>query len=214
MPENQRLPMCALAPGFRTFLPLFSPWVTAEFGAGDFGRLHRLCLHLDQLMSRLSTAKGKKKYRMRKAVERMRWHIKDLIDDCYKKIAYFLVTRFDTILFPTFETSQMVSKLRSKTARAKLTWAHYRFKQRLTAKAEECSAEIVDVCEVYTSKTCSYCGRLHNIGSRKRMRCSCGVEVNRDRNGARGILLRAPGASPSHRRKMESALENSPARDC
>ncbi len=214
MPENQRLPMCALDPGVRTFLTLYSPWMTAEFGAGDFGRIHRLCLHLDQLMSRISKAKDKKKSRMRKAAERMRWRIKDFMDDCHKKLAYFLVTRFDTILLPTFETSQMVSKLRSKTARAMLTWAHDRFKQRLKAKAEEYSAEVVDVCEAYTSKTCSYCGHLHKIGSRKRMRCSCGVDVDRDQNGARGILLRALGASPSLHRKMESALESGLVRDC
>ncbi|CDM93486.1 transposase (fragment) [Limnospira indica PCC 8005] len=39
---------------------------------------------------------------------------------------------------PTFETSNMVAKvkrlIRSKTARAMLTWAHYRFKLTLRHK--------------------------------------------------------------------------------
>ncbi|MEZ5670882.1 MAG: zinc ribbon domain-containing protein [Thiotrichaceae bacterium] len=44
---------------------------------------------------------------------------------------------------------------------------------------------------VYTTKTCSYCGKQHNMGSKKVMNCSCGAHVDRDLNGARGIYLRA-----------------------
>jgi len=32
---------------------------------------------------------------------------------------------------------------------------------------------------------------MHKIGSKKRMKCSCGADVDRDLNGARGIFLRA-----------------------
>ncbi len=102
------------------------------------------------------------------------------------------------ILLPTFETQEMVCKLNSKTARAMMTWAHFRFKQHLKAKAEEYSAIVLDANEAYTSKTCSYCGNIQHIGSKKRMRCSCGVDVDRDHQGARGIFLRAlTVASPS-----------------
>lgn len=44
--------------------------------------------------------------------------------------------------------------------------------------------------EAYTSKTCSYCGRIQNIGSKHRLICKCGVNVDRDFNGARGIFLK------------------------
>jgi len=45
--------------------------------------------------------------------------------------------------------------------------------------------------EAYTSKTCSYCGKQQNIGSKKVMKCSyCGTSVDRDYNGARGIFLK------------------------
>ncbi|MEL7339712.1 MAG: transposase [Bacteroidota bacterium] len=193
-PENQRFPFAALDPGVRTFITLYSPHLQGSFGAGDFGRIQRLCYHLDDLISRISKESGKKRRRMKKAATRMRWRIRDLIDDLHRKVAFFLVTRFDVIILPTYETSQMVSKLRSKTARAMLTWSFYRFKQHLKAKAEEYSAMVLDVCEAYTSKTCSYCGKVHNIGSKKRMRCSCGVDEDRDMNGARGIALRSLSA--------------------
>lgn len=191
IPETQRLPFVALDPGVRTFNSFFAPEVFGKLGEQDFQRIYRLCLNLDKLISRRSKAKGRSKYRMKQAERRLRWKIKDLIDDLHRKVAFFLVTRFDKIYLPTFETSQMVSKLRSKTARSMLTFGHYRFKEFLKAKAEEYSSEVIDTNEAYTSKTCSFCGKIQNIGSKERMKCSCGVNVDRDLNGARGILLRA-----------------------
>jgi len=142
-------------------------------------------------MSRICLSKGKQRNRIRKAAERLRWKIKDLINDLHHKVANFLVRNFDIVFMPTFEMQQMVSRLRHKTARMMLTFAHFRFKSFLKAKGEEYSCKIVDVSEAYTSRTCSYCGMIHNIGSRKVMRCGCGAAVDRDLNGARGIYLRA-----------------------
>ncbi|MEZ5672152.1 MAG: hypothetical protein R3E08_07090 [Thiotrichaceae bacterium] len=58
---------------------------------------------------------------MKKAAERMRWKLYDLIDDLHKKTARFLCTTFDTVFIPTFETQQMVSKLYSSVARNMMT---------------------------------------------------------------------------------------------
>ncbi|MEZ5671108.1 MAG: zinc ribbon domain-containing protein [Thiotrichaceae bacterium] len=82
-----------------------------------------------------------------------------------------------------FETQQMVSKLNSSVARNMMTFAHYRFKQFLKAKGQEYQCDVVEVSEAYTTKTCSYCGKQHNMGSKKVMKCSCGVHVDRDLNG-------------------------------
>lgn len=196
-PENQRKPLVALDPGVRTFMSLYGIGFYGDFGKGDFGRIRRLCHHLDALMGKIAKAKSRKKRSLTRASQRLRWRIRDLVDDLHKKIAHFLVTRFDAILLPTFETQQMVSKLNSKTARAMMTWAHFRFKQHLKAKAEEYSAVVIDANEAYTSKTCSYCGNIQNIGSKKRMLCSCGVDVDRDHQGARGIFLRALSVTTS-----------------
>ena len=196
-PESQRFGgAVALDPGVRTFLAYYSETHHGKIGEGDFNRIYRLCLNLDRMMSRMCLAKAKQKRNIRRATERLRWRIKDLIDDLHHKVANFLVKNFDTVFLPTFETQQMVSKLRHKTSRMMLTFAHFRFKSFLRAKAEEYSCEVVDVSEAYTSKTCSYCGKIHNIGSKKVMRCGCGAAVDRDLNGARGIYLRALVATP------------------
>jgi putative transposase len=195
-PENQRLGVVALDPGVRTFQTFYSPSLAGKLGSGDFGHIVRLCFYLDDLYSRISKAKCRQKKRMRQAAFRIRTRIKHLIDEIHHKAAHWLCTMFDVILIPSFETSQMVSKLHSQTARAMLTWAHYRFKQFLIQKAVELKARVIEVSEAYTSKTCSRCGLVQEIGSRKVLSCRCGLKIDRDYNGARGIFLRALGDTP------------------
>jgi putative transposase len=99
-PENQRIDAVALDPGVRTFMSFYSEVSHGKIGEGDFQRIYRLCLHLDRLISLISKAKCKQKRRMRKAAERMRWRIWDLINELHKKVANFLVRTFDRIFIP------------------------------------------------------------------------------------------------------------------
>lgn len=196
-PETQRLPVVALDPGVRSFMSFYSAEGVGKLGEGDFGKVMRLCTHMDAILSRMSKVNAKRRGRMRRAAARVRARISNLIDELHRKTAVFLCKTFDAILIPSFETSQMVTKLRSKTARMMMSFAHFRFRSTLTAIAERYSATVRVVNEAYTSKTCSYCGTIHNIGSKKQMKC-CGTVIDRDHNGARGIFLRALAASPSH----------------
>jgi len=191
IPENQRIRLVALDPGVRTFQTFYSPVAIGKIGKSDFGKIQRLCSHLDFLISKISKAKARQKYRMKKAADRLRWKIKDLISEIHFKTANFLCKNFDIIALPPFETSNMVCNLRSKTARSMMTWAHYRFSQILMSKAREYSVMVVRQNEAYTSKTCNVCGQINNVGSKSKFTCKCGVELDRDYNGARGIFLRA-----------------------
>jgi putative transposase len=206
--------MVALDPGVRTFQTFYSPEMAGSIGCHDFGRLVRLCHHLDNLISRSSKAKNKHKkqrYRMRKAADRIRWKIRELRDQLHAKTVRFLVDNFDIILIPTFETSQMAKreqrKLNSKSVRSLLTWAHYQFKQRLKIVAAMQGKQVIEVDEAYTSKTCSWSGEIVKVGSSERIRGTDGIQMHRDMNGARGIFLRALVELPLLE-PLRHALEN------
>ncbi|TGO03133.1 hypothetical protein PN36_12335 [Candidatus Thiomargarita nelsonii] len=197
--ENQGR-VVALDPGIRTFQTFYSEFLAGHIGYDDFGRIARLCFYLDDLISRTSKAKSQAKRRMKIAQARMRKKIKNLIKEIHFKTARFLVDTFDVILLPTFETSQMASKsgrkLRSKTVRAMLTWAHYQFKVRLKNKALEFGKKVIDVCEAFTSKTVSWTGELKKVGGSRVIEAG-GKKMDRDLNGARGIFIRSLVDSPA-----------------
>ena len=199
--DQPREKIIALDPGVRTFMTGYSPEGSVmEWGKGDMQRIVRLCRAHDKIQSRLARKEGRHRtrYRMRrKVMPRIRRKIRNLVDEVHKKLTKWLVSNYETILLPKFETSQMVTRAKrrigSKTARQMLTWSHYRFQQRLLNKTREYRGSHVIVCdEAYTSKTCGHCGRLHEkLGGSKTFRCPhCGVTMDRDMNGARNILLR------------------------
>ncbi len=198
-PENQRKKIVSLDPGVRTFQAFYSPELCGFIGGNkDFGRICRLCAYMDKLVSKISHAKGRRKYRLRKALNRMRWKIRDLISEIHHKAANFLCKNYDVIIIPTFEVSKMVvksaRKIISKTVRAMLSWCHYRFKQILKYKGELLSCKVyADFSEAYTSKTCSWCGWIDKkLSGKKIFKCkSCGMEIDRDLNGARGFYLKS-----------------------
>ncbi|GHT01497.1 hypothetical protein AGMMS50276_29620 [Synergistales bacterium] len=191
--ENQGRTV-AIDPGVRTFATFYSSESCGKIGTGDFSRIQRLCYYLDDLISRMSKAAHKQRHKMKKAAERMRWKIRDLIDELHHKTALFFVTNFDVIFIPKFETSQMSKrgyrKIRTKSVRSMLTFAHYRFQEFLKFKASEYGKQVIAANEAYTSKTCSWSGIVKNIGGAKFIKDG-DIVVDRDYNGARGIFLRA-----------------------
>ena len=150
-PDSQRLSACALDCGVRTFQTVFSKELILKVGEHDFQRIFRYCYSLDKLISRKKKERSNK---FNKAMQRIRWKLRDLIDEIHNKLALTLCRLFDVVYIPTFKTRDMVSKLKHKTSRAMLGWAHYRFKMKLKSKAEEYSCQVVDCTEEYTSKTC------------------------------------------------------------
>jgi len=199
-PSEETEAVISLDPGVRTFLTGYDPSTETytEWGKYNMGRIYRLCHYYDQLQSkRAKTEKHRNKTRMYRAGLRMQKKIRNLVDDLHRKCAKWLCENFRVVLLPVFETSKMIRRgqrrLRSKTARAMTTWAHYRFRQHLLHKAREHPwCKVVLVTEEYTSKTCGGCGFVNDrLGGAKVYCCPrCRIRMDRDFNGARNILLK------------------------
>ena len=185
----------ALDPGVRDFMTFFAEDCFGWLGQQCINRIQRLCQHCDNLLSRATQEKRPLRRALRKAANKIKVKIHNLIDELHKKIAHFLVTNFDIILLPTFETKQMTKRgarnLRKKSVRQMLTLSHYRFKMFLKHKALEYGVQVVDVCEAYTSRTVSWTGEVvANLGGSKVIKSSEGHRMDRDLNGARGIFIK------------------------
>lgn len=208
--ENQGR-VVALDPGIRTFLTFYSETSFGWLGKDANIKIQKLCFKLDELCSVISKSTGPIKRRLKKATNRIRAKIKNLVSELHKKSAKFLVDNFDVILLPTFETSQMAKKgkrrIRSKSVRQMLTLSHYQFKQFIKHKAFEHNKVVLDVNEAYTSKTVSWTGEIVKIGGSKIIKSpSTGKTMDRDLNGARGIFLRALVDTPWLRENLNLCI--------
>jgi putative transposase len=188
--ENQGV--CAIDPGVRTFLTGVSSNGAFKIGKGSFGRIVRLCKHLDALVSKAARTKQKS---VRRAARRARVKIRDLIDDLHFQSIGYLTRTFKTIVFPEANFTSAVAKatrrIGSRSVRSLMTFAFAKFRDRLIAKAEVVGVKVVTVCEAYTSKTANWTGEIvHTLGCSKTI-TSKGVRLDRDLNAALGILLKA-----------------------
>ena len=194
------LKVVALDPGVRTFnTAVDSKGVVTEFAPGDVGRIYRLCHHMDKLQARAfdKSTQSKKRYRLRKAWHRAIKRVKDLVTDVRNKTVKHLVTNYDVIFLPEFNTKDMVNRAKRRigkgTARGMMTWSHYAFQELLKTTALREGVKLVIVTEEYTSQICSCCGIINgSLGVSKIFNCpSCGVVMDRDENGARNILMKS-----------------------
>ena len=72
-----------------------------------------------------------------------------------------------------------------------LSLRHFDFQSKMRCLCEKYDKRLYLVSEEYTSKTCGGCGIVNNIGGGKEYRCECGVDIDRDINGARNILIKS-----------------------
>jgi len=191
----------AFDPGNRTFLTGFDGENILEIGKGDIGRITRLCLHLDQLISKVKRSKGKEnkkfRYKTNSAIKKLTFKIRCLVDDLHKKAANLIVNNYKLVFLPTYETSQMVLKSRrkinKKSVRNMLSWSFGRFATHLKQAAKLKGVLIIRTNESYTSKTCPHCGKIHaKLGGSKVFKCpTCGFTAQRDWVGAVNNMLAA-----------------------
>lgn len=203
---------CSIDPGVRTGWTVYSPTQGEcyKIGDKDIGRIFRLCIHLDGLISRtenmktnitIKTKKMKKRMRrkrrrMLKAQIRLRQRIKHLMDDVHWKTINFLTSRYSNIIIPPFNVSSMIGKkdrrITKETVRKMVCWKHFTFRQRLLYKASLVNVNVFVRGESYTSKTCTSCFNVHHaLGANKQFKCpSCHLIADRDVCGARNIFLK------------------------
>ena len=184
----------SLDPGVRTFLTYYDSDEWGEYAKNDNKRIRRLFEHHDKVISKAKKCKDyHKKRRIYKAASRINAKVTNLVADMHRKVALDLVRRYQVIILPKFETSKMVRTLPKVVSRTISSLSHFKFRQRLIQKCREFGSTLVLVGEAYTSKTCGGCGQLNQtLKSSKVFHCpTCGLQLDRDLNGARNVLLRA-----------------------
>ena len=82
---------------------------------------------------------------------------------------------------------QMLDKI---TKRIAYKISLFIFRQRLKYKCDTYNILYKDINEAYTTKTCSNCSTINNVGLSRTYKClKCNILLGRDINAARNIML-------------------------
>ena len=205
--KTKELSIIALDPGVKTFQTAFSVEEAISYGDQFVNdKLVPLMSELDRLLSEreklhnidrsLQWVKDRLT-NINRRISKVMARQQNLVADLHRRVAIDLVSNYDVILLPLFETKRLSQKsqetrkrfLRRKTVRSMLGLAHYKFKQTLKWMAKKYGKTVIDVNESYTSKTLWEGSILNNLGGKASILFQ-GKRVNRDIHGARNILIR------------------------
>ncbi|RLN51075.1 hypothetical protein BBJ28_00000750 [Nothophytophthora sp. Chile5] len=203
-PYEYRKSCIALDPGMKAFMTgMDLEGNVLEFGRGNKTRLKAVRGRLDAAQSAMATFKNQKgkskRWQYRAYVRTKRTFLsctaklKNLVKDLHFKTCAYLIEHYDVILLPIFKTKDMVKKSSARTHgfnTSILSLNHFKFRQLLQAKCEVRGKSTVVCSEMYTSRTCGQCYRLHvKLGSNDVFACPrCDYRAGRDANAALNIM--------------------------
>lgn len=185
----------ALDPGVRKFMTAYSQEETRTFNPSD---------KIDVLNAQIDSIRSLSPKNKKKAILKRELKVGNLIKEFHYSVVNYLTKTYNKVFLPTFETSAIIKHRKDQedcgtkqrvigrsTARRMNNLSHYKFKQRLLHRCELTNTELYLVNEAYTSKTCTKCGCLNNVGSSETYNClKCGLVIDRDINGARNIFIK------------------------
>lgn len=187
--------------GIRTFTTMFSNEMISETGSRETELINKLCKRIDLLkiqksLKRKEMKKQNKKYKLKNIKRKIRKHfkkIRDVVFNLHNQVISFQTSTYKSIILPEFGTSKMKrGYLTATTKRQMDLLSFYKFTQKMKLACHKKNVNLYTNCdESYTTKTCTNCGYLNNVGDKKIITCeSCKLTISRDINGARNILLK------------------------
>ncbi len=181
-------------PGSKTFLTGYSPNknIVLNIGARNC-KIDYLIKIKNKLNSKIDLTKNKRKKKsLNKAKKRLEKRVRNCVSYLHYKSAKILCDNFNTIYIPkmNFHTMKNLRKLHKQKLQS---LSHCYFVNLLKYKAEMYgeTCTIKEVQENYTTRTCSVCGFMYDVGRSRIYKCNeCFSILDRDINAGKNIMIK------------------------
>jgi transposase len=189
----KKIKIISLDAGHKTFLTGLSDDHLIEIGKNVDKKIKKRLLKMDKI-KKLKRKKKKKKRNKRKYLLKHEKKLANYVNNLHWQTVNYLTLNYNHILLGNYSTKEMVEsdKTCKMNKRIGSGLKFYQFRQKLIYKSilRDCKFSLVD--EYNTTKACSNCSTLNNIGSSREYNCKqCLQLYSRDTNSSKNILLRA-----------------------
>lgn len=197
--SDQKSKVIAIDPGVRTFLTCYDGDKSMTIGQmSDLEKVKKLFIKTSGIRSYLDSGHSlgpKKVEKLQIKLHHYYAKISNILKNFHHHVANFLLHNYEHILLPKFATSEMKKtenrSIGKETVKDMSIWSHYKFQSILNYKQKLYNCKVHIVEEHFTTKTCSSCGKLKDVGKSKTYDCDhCGSVFDRDINASKNILLK------------------------
>jgi putative transposase len=186
-PKRKPMNYCGIDPGVRTFMTAFG-----NTGLTEYNYREKTLKQLDLQIKHLKSNRNKK-HRVRKTIiNKLETRKSNLIDELHWKTINHIIKNNDFIFYGNIKSHNIVKKGKNCTLNRDINnLKFYKFKERLLFKALERGCKVHLVNEANTTKTCSFCGCVNDVGASKIFKCKqCNHVFGRDVNAGKNILMK------------------------
>ncbi|MFM2368521.1 MAG: Heterosigma akashiwo virus 01 [Bacteroidota bacterium] len=173
---------CGIDPGVRTFLTCFG-----NNGVIEYKQNKELLKKLNKKIDTLNSLRIRKRNKIKIEARK-----ENLINEIHWKCINDILKRNDYVFYGDIKSHDIVKKSDNKSLNRNINdLKFYLFKQRLNYKAGVWNKKVFQVNEAYTTKTCSSCGHINDVGNKEIFKCDhCNITLLRDVSAAKNILMK------------------------
>lgn len=180
----------SLDPGHKTFLTGLSNDSILEIGKNVDKKIRKILIKMDKIKKQ----KRKKVKNKRKHLLKHERKLANYTNNLHWQTVNYLTSNYTHILLGNYSTKSMVESNNTDKMNKRIgsSLKFYQFRQKLIYKSilNNCKFSLID--EYNTTKSCSNCSALNDIGSSREYKCKrCLHLYTRDTNSCKNILLRA-----------------------
>jgi transposase len=178
---------CGVDPGIRTLFTIFG-----NKGCSEYNYNNNLIKTLDSRIKNLKNSREKQKRVRKRKINKIEINKSNAINEIHWKSVTGLLKDYDIIFFGDIKSHEITKGGKNRNLNSDMNnIKFYILKQRLLFKSLEKNKHVFFTKEPYTTKTCSFCGKLNNPYMSKIYNCvDCKKRVGRDVNAGKNILMK------------------------
>lgn len=179
----------SLDPGHKTFLTGLTNDSLLEIGKNVDKKIKKRLIKMDKIKKqKRKRVKNKRKYLLKHEKK-----LANYVNNLHWQTVNYLTSNYSHILLGNYSTKSMVesNNIYKMNKRIGSSLKFYQFREKLIYKSiiRNCKFSLID--EFNTTKSCSNCSTLNDIGSSREYKCKqCLHLYTRDTNSCKNILLR------------------------